>query len=81
MTSLAVPYCRGIEEVAGLTELEQLQLEAWPKGTDLGVLGPKPHLRTLWLSLRRTAEVSSAWFPSAPALVKARPRPPGSICG
>ena len=67
---LAVPYGRGIEEIAGLTELEQLQLEAWPRDTDLGVLGPKPRLRTLWLSLRRTAEVSSAWFPSAPALVQ-----------
>jgi hypothetical protein len=67
---LAVPYRRGIEEIAELTALEQLQIEDWPKDSDLALLGPKPRLRSLWLSLKRTAEVSSAWFPSAPALIE-----------
>jgi len=67
---LAVPYRRGIEEIAAVTGLEELQIEEWPKDTDLAVLGPKPRLRSMWLSLKRTAEVSSAWFPSAPALTE-----------
>lgn len=46
------------------------KIEDWPRGVDLAVLGPKPRLRSLWLALRRTAEASSAWFPSAPALVE-----------
>lgn len=67
---LGVPHRRGIAEIAELRGLEQLQIEEWPKDTDLELLGPKPRLRSLWLSLKRTAEVSSAWFPSAPALVE-----------
>ena len=67
---LAVPYRRGIEEIAELTALEQLQIEDWPKGAHLALLGPKPRLRSLWLSFKRTAEVSPAWFTSAPALTE-----------
>jgi hypothetical protein len=67
---LAVPFRKGVAEIAGLTGLEMLAVEEWPKGTDLALLGPKPRLRDLYLQLKRTAVVSSAWFPSASALTQ-----------
>jgi len=67
---LAVPYRKGFEEIAGLTELEELAVEDWPKDTDLLVLGPKPRLRQLFVRLKRSAAVSSSWFPNAPELTE-----------
>ncbi|BAL87631.1 hypothetical protein AMIS_24110 [Actinoplanes missouriensis 431] len=67
---LAVPYRKGFEGVAELTRLETLQVEEWPKGVDLTVLGPQPELRRMWLGMKRTAQVSAAWFARAPRLVE-----------
>jgi hypothetical protein len=68
LTDVSVPFRKGIEELACVSGLRSLSIEEWPSGTDLDVIGKHPQVRQLWLALKRTAEISSTWFTSAPAL-------------
>lgn len=68
LTDLTAPFRKGFEEISGLSKLRSLSVEEWPKGVDLDILGKKPNLQHLWLAMKRTATISSEWFPSAPEL-------------
>lgn len=65
---LAVSFRRGVTEVASLDRLVSLSVEEWPKGCDLDVLGMKPELESLWITMKRAAVVTATWFTSAPSL-------------
>lgn len=68
LTEVGVPFGKGIEGLADVPGLRSLSIEEWPRDTHLEVIGEHPRLRQLWLAMKRTAEISSTWFPSAPAL-------------